>query len=124
MPGRRERATALAGEGSIEKKRGRKDDASASSSGVEDKWKKGELLEIRSRSHSCYICGNKFQSLKAVFGHTRTHRFEDVLVQGALPLLIYFPEEWRGVKEQLAPTLLNIAQEVLQGPCGGGFFWP
>ncbi|XP_044470490.1 uncharacterized protein LOC123199517 [Mangifera indica] len=118
VPARRERAATPAGEGSGEKKRWRRDDPGASSSGVDKRSKSGGVLEIPSRSHTCCLCGKKFQSLKAVFGHMRSHKIEDVLVQGALPLPVYIPDEPHHLKEQLAPALLNAAQGVLQGPHG------
>lgn len=60
VPRRRERVAAPAGEGFAEKKRGRKDDVGASSSGVEKQKKLGELpVDIPIRS-SCYMCGRKF----------------------------------------------------------------
>ncbi|XP_031269246.1 uncharacterized protein LOC116127750 [Pistacia vera] len=124
VPGERERTVAPAAEGPVEKKRGRKDDAGAScSSGVEKKRKKGELLEIPNRSPSCYLCGRKFQSWKAVFGHMRAHKIGEERVRGAFPPPVFTPpgspqRVVSGLQEQLAPTLLNIAQEVLQGPRG------
>lgn len=57
--------------------------------------------------------------MKAVYGHMRTHKIEDLLVQGGLPLPVYIPEEPRVLKKQLASALLEAAQGVLQGPHGG-----
>lgn len=125
VPGEAETAKeVLGGEGPAEKKRERKDDAGASSSGVEKKRKKEELFEILSKSPSCYLCGKKFQSWKGVFGHLRMHKIGEERVRGAFPPPVFSPpgspqrEGQRYLQKQLAPTLLSIAQNILQGPPG------
>ncbi|KAJ0096364.1 hypothetical protein Patl1_29263 [Pistacia atlantica] len=91
VPGERERTVAPAAEGPVEKKRGRKDDAGASgSSGVEKKRKKGELL---GNSKQISFLLSLWEEISVLEGCVWTYAVES------------------GLQEQLAPTLLNIAQE-------------
>ncbi|XP_044470491.1 uncharacterized protein LOC123199518 [Mangifera indica] len=126
VPGEGDAAKEMPGEGSAEAKRGGNDGASASSSGADKKRKKGELLEIPNGSPVCYLCGREFQSWKGVFGHMRAHKIGEERVRGAFPPPVFTPpaspqrEETDSLQKQLAPVLLNIAQEILQRSHGAG----
>ncbi|KAJ4714068.1 zinc finger (C2H2 type) family protein [Melia azedarach] len=99
------------------RKRERTETAGASASGERKQKKKGELVEIPSKSPSCYVCGREFQSWKAVFGHMRAHKVgEERAASGAFPPPVFTPpgrspeREQKALQEQLVPALLDIAQ--------------
>ncbi len=114
-------------EGSLRNRRSHNDELGASSNtGIQRPKRKAELLDPPSCDPNCVVCGKQFGSWKAVFGHMRSH-----------------PErQWRGVfpppagnwdplasldkeadkpdiglqaQEEIATTLLSVAQGVLSG---------
>ncbi|KAH7566186.1 hypothetical protein ACOSP7_022528 [Xanthoceras sorbifolium] len=125
----------------LEKKlKRRPDDPGASSSSsnagglMKKPKKKGQLLDLPSFPPRCYICRKTFQSWKAVFGHMRKHEVGKERERGALPPPVFSPPcraspergcgsgvavsahdevDQEDLQEQLASTLLDLAQEVL-----------
>ncbi|XWS45638.1 hypothetical protein CRYUN_Cryun15aG0153700 [Craigia yunnanensis] len=103
------------------RKRGRKGDPIhvGSSSGSKSKARKRVELEVPSCAPTCYVCKKTFASWKAVFGHLRAHRRQ---TPGAFPPPTFSPEGSpeknnngdKPLKEQLAPTLLNLARETMK----------
>ncbi|KAK8606709.1 hypothetical protein V6N13_052471 [Hibiscus sabdariffa] len=85
--------------------------------------KKAELevdVDVPSGEPTCYVCQKVFGSWKAVFGHLRAHRRQ---TPGAFPPPAFTPPEGspernnndeNALKDQLAPTLLNLARETMQ----------
>ncbi|XVF16016.1 hypothetical protein REPUB_Repub09cG0205600 [Reevesia pubescens] len=107
---------------SVTRKRGRNVNPSrvGSSSGSGPKEKKKGEMEVPSSPPTCYVCQKTFASWKAVFGHLRAHPRP---TPGAFPPPTFTPEgspernnkeEGDNLKEQLAPTLLNLARETMQ----------
>ncbi|KAK8517686.1 hypothetical protein V6N13_127843 [Hibiscus sabdariffa] len=77
-------------------------------------------VEVPGREPTCYVCKKVFGSWKAVFGHLRAHRRQ---TPGAFPPPAFTPPEGspernnndeNALKDQLAPTLLNLARETMQ----------
>ncbi|XP_022774160.1 uncharacterized protein DDB_G0290685-like [Durio zibethinus] len=99
-------------------KRGRdRDPIDVGSSSGSKASKKGKL-DVPSCAPTCYVCKKTFASWKAVFGHLRAHQRQ---TPGAFPPPTFTPEGSpernngdKTLKEQLAPTLLNLARETIQ----------
>lgn len=109
--------TQVVTEDSSQRRRERAEAQGASGSGA-PKRAKGEL-DAPKTDPACSICGKKFASWKAVFGHMRAHREREW--RGAFPP----PKgDWSPVKigdvdqqrlqQQLAPTLLDLAKQTLE----------
>ncbi|XVF62282.1 hypothetical protein PTKIN_Ptkin08bG0205000 [Pterospermum kingtungense] len=98
------------------RKRGRHGDVGSSSG---SQARKKQELDAPSGAPTCYVCNRPFASWKAVFGHLRAHRRE---FPGAFPPPVFTPEgsperkniAEKTLKDQLAPTLLNLARETMQ----------
>lgn len=95
-----------------------------STTGSKAMKKKRELDHVPSGAPTCYVCQRSFGSWKAVFGHLRAH---DRKNRGAFPPPSFTPEgsppernininadDHKTLKEQLAPTLLNLAHQTMQ----------
>ncbi|KAK2656846.1 hypothetical protein Ddye_009898 [Dipteronia dyeriana] len=94
--------------------------SSSNSSLLKKARKKGELHEVPSGSPKCYLCKKTFKSWKGVFGHMRKHKVGEARkLRGAFPPPDFTPpggaspETGTNVEEELAPVLLNLAQQVL-----------
>ncbi|KAL4378477.1 hypothetical protein GQ457_02G006670 [Hibiscus cannabinus] len=80
---------------------------------------KKEELEVLHREATCYVCKKGFGTWKAMFGHLKAHQRQ---TPGAFPPPSFTPPKGspeknnpdvNGLKEQLAPTLLNLAYETM-----------
>ncbi|TXG59906.1 hypothetical protein EZV62_014479 [Acer yangbiense] len=79
------------------------------------------LAVVPSSPPRCYICKKLFRTWRAVFGHMRIHnKVEEVRENGVFPSPDFTPpggaspeEEIDSNLEELAPVLLNIAQQVI-----------
>lgn len=98
---------------------GSSSEAAAAAAGERRQKRRAELVEVPRGPPVCYVCNRAFQSWKAVFGHMRAHKVgEERARSGAFPPPVFTPpgspeREQQALQEELAPTLLNIAQEVL-----------
>ncbi|MBA0605409.1 hypothetical protein Godav_017991 [Gossypium davidsonii] len=111
------------GQGSSSIKRGSTTDVAiqiGSGSGSGSNARKKREMEIPRGEPTCYVCSKNFTSWKAVFGHLKSHQRE---TPGALPPPTFTPTEGSpennnddetNPREQLAPTLLNLALETMQ----------
>ncbi|KAG7027829.1 Zinc finger protein ZAT3, partial [Cucurbita argyrosperma subsp. argyrosperma] len=72
--------------------------------------KKGELTEVPKGEPRCATCNKVFKSWKALFGHLRSH--PERTYRGALPPPTAAELDIRRCQQQLASTLLTVAQEV------------
>ena len=100
------------------RKRGRRSDPIHVGSSSGSKARKKGQLDVPSCAPTCYVCKKTFASWKGVFGHLRAHRRQ---TPGAFPPPTFTPEGSpernigdKSLKEQLAPTLLNLARETMQ----------
>ncbi|KAK8674135.1 hypothetical protein V6N13_112431 [Hibiscus sabdariffa] len=80
---------------------------------------KKEELEVLHREATCYVCKKGFGTWKAMFGHLKAHQRQ---TPGAFPPPSFTPPKGspeknnpdvNALKEQLAPTLLNLAYETM-----------
>ncbi|XP_039020525.1 uncharacterized protein LOC120152360 [Hibiscus syriacus] len=85
---------------------------------VSKETKKGDL-DVPSVEPTCYVCKKRFGSWKVVFGHLKSHPRG---TPGAFPHPSFTPPEGspernnndeKALKDQLAPTLLNLAYETM-----------
>lgn len=107
-------------EGKVGKRPVAEGTSSSNSSLLKMARKKGELHEVPSGSPKCYLCKKMFKSWKGVFGHMRKHKVGEARkLRGAFPPPDFTPpggaspERGTAIEEELAPVLLNLAQQVL-----------
>ncbi|OMO55714.1 hypothetical protein CCACVL1_27067 [Corchorus capsularis] len=110
------------------------DDSASASASASSSWKarkKGGEVQLPSSPPvpTCYVCKKTFASWKGVFGHLRAHPSR--LTPGAFPPPTFTPpdhgsppspqkdpihngsdDDIEAFKEQLAPTLLNLARQI------------
>lgn len=91
------------------KKRGRGDGGEQQQQ-VKAAKKKGELTEVPKGEPRCATCNKVFKSWKALFGHLRSH--PERTYRGALPPPTAAELDIRRCQQQLASTLLTVAQQV------------
>lgn len=101
---------AAATEQAAGKKRGRGGDGGEQQQVVKAAKKKGELTEVPKGEPKCATCNKVFKSWKALFGHLRSH--PERTYRGALPPPTAAELDIRRCQQQLASTLLTVAQEV------------
>ncbi|KAK4583737.1 hypothetical protein RGQ29_021742 [Quercus rubra] len=110
-------------EGSSKKQGGQGDELGAISSGVHKPKRKVELVDPPTlRDPVCIVCSKQFGSWKAVFGHMRSHPGRHW--RGVFPPPTGIWDPLRDIdqkadigpkaQEEIATTLLNVAQGVLQ----------
>ncbi|KAK3224471.1 hypothetical protein Dsin_011496 [Dipteronia sinensis] len=107
-------------EGKVGKRPAAEGTSSSNSSALKMQRKKGQLHEVPSGSPKCYRCKKMFKSWKGVFGHMRKHKVGEARkLRGAFPPPDFTPpggaspEKGTVIEEELAPVLLNLAQQVL-----------
>ncbi|KAK8717629.1 hypothetical protein V6N13_044890 [Hibiscus sabdariffa] len=104
------------------RKRGRIDSeagADVVNDGCGSKEMKKEGLEVPRREPTCYVCKKGFETWRAMFGHLKAHQRQ---TPGAFPPPSFTPPkrspeknnlDVNALKEQLAPTLLNLAYKTM-----------
>ncbi|KAK1589261.1 hypothetical protein Q3G72_032088 [Acer saccharum] len=98
-----------------------KETYSSSSAPLKKSKKKDHFLEVQSGPPRCDLCKNKmFKTWQVVAIHMKKHKLVEARkLHGGFPPLVFTPLDGaspkRGttIEEELAPTLLNIPQQVL-----------